>query len=133
MLFIFRNFTKIPCPHYMVVSKLIFSNAADDVPNIDEIKTLIKDIFDIRSAKLRSAIDLVIDGNDGSESSKVSFDNLSMLEIHTVRPFLPHALDLVSRLERVAQLSHTNSSSDMSGFNNSHSLQSSNFGNSSRL
>ena len=111
----------------MVVSKLIFSNAADDVPNLDEIKTLIKDIFDIRSAKLRSAIDSVIDGSDGSEAHKtVSFDNISLLELHTVRPFLPHALDLVSRLERVTQLTHT-SNSTISSSNN----VSSNFGNNS--
>lgn len=108
----------------MVVSKLMFSNAADDVPNLDEIKTLIKDIFDIRSAKLRSAIDSVIDG-DGSDTNKnVNFDNVSLLELHTVRPFLPHALDLVSRLERVAQLSHTNNTLTSNNV-------SSNFGNNS--
>ncbi|CRK93071.1 CLUMA_CG006482, isoform A [Clunio marinus] len=103
------NFTKMPCENYMVVSKLLFTHAADDIPNIDEVKTLIKDIFDIRQAKLRSTIDLVLIGNSSMESDiKVSFNNLTLLEINTARPFLPFANDLIARLERVYQQHSSN-------------------------
>lgn len=93
----------------MVVAKLLFSHASDDVPNIEELKTLVKDIFDIRQAKLRAAIDCVLSGDkqvDGS--NKVSFNNLTLLEVNTSRPFLPYASDLVARLERVYQQHSSN-------------------------
>ncbi|CAO1376658.1 unnamed protein product [Diamesa serratosioi] len=113
-----HNFTKMPCDHYMVIAKLLFSHAAEDVPYLEEIKTLIKDIFDIRQAKLRTAIDSLLTGKNAIDgANKVSFNNLTILEIHTVRPFLPYASDLIGRLERVLQ--HTtlnNSSMNTSGF-----------------
>lgn len=103
----------MPCDSYMVVSKLIFTHAAEDMPNVEEIKTLIKDIFDIRQAKLRAAIDTILTGGNLEGGHKVSFNNLTLLEINTVRPFLPYASDLVARLERVYQ-QHTSNLSDSS-------------------
>lgn len=105
----------MPSEHYMVISKLIFSNASDDVPHLDEIKTLIKDIYDIRLSKLRAAVSNQVDQgvNDGSATvAVVSYTNLTLQEINTVKPFLPYAADLVARLER-AHLQH------MSSLNNS--------------
>lgn len=103
----------------MVIAKLLFSHAPEDVPHLEEIKTLIKDIFDIRQAKLRTAIDSLLTGKNGIEgANKVSFNNLTILEIHTVRPFLPYASDLIARLERVFQQHTTlnDSSMNTSGF-----------------
>lgn len=94
----------MPCESYMDVSKLLFNHAADDIPHVEEIKTIIKDIFDIRQAKVRTAIDSVLTGNKQLEGgNKVSFNNLTLLEVNTARPFLPFASDLVARLERVYQ------------------------------
>ena len=99
----------MPCDSYMVISKLLFSHAAEDMTNVEEIKTLIKDIFDIRQAKLRTAIDAMLTGNGQLEGGgKVSFNNLTLLEINTARPFLPYASDLVARLERVHQQHNVN-------------------------
>ena len=120
---IHRNFTKMPSDCFMVVSKLLFSHAADDVPNIEEIKTLIKDIFDTRQSKLRTAMDTLLAGSPNQEGTraptKVSFNNLTLLEINTSRPFLPYASDLVARLERVYQ-QHSSNLSDTSHNNSSH-------------
>ena len=119
IIFSSRNFTKMPCDHYMVFAKLLFSHAPEDVPYLEEIKTLIKDIFDIRQAKLRTAIDSLLTGKSGVEgANKVSFNNLTILEIHTVRPFLPYASDLIARLERVFQQHTTLNETSMntSGF-----------------
>ena len=101
----------MPCDNYMVVSKLIFTYAAEDIPNFDAIKTLIKDIFDIRQAKLRKAIDTILTADNLEGSHGVSFNNITPLEIETIRPFLPYASDLVARLERVHQ-QHTSNLSD---------------------
>lgn len=114
----------MPCEHYMTLSKLLISNAAEDIPYLEEIKTLIKDIFDIRLAKLRTAMDIVIGSEHDNDTAlrRVSFNHLTILEIHTVRPFLPHAADLVARLERVSQAQSQNTTNlSISGFNNSSS------------
>lgn len=110
----------MPCESFMVVSKLLFAHATDDVPNIEAIKTLIKDIFDIRQAKLRTAIDASLTGNNQLEGgAKVSFNNLTLLEINTARPFLPFASDLVARLERVYQ-QHSSGMNDTSHLSSTH-------------
>lgn len=36
------------------------SSAAGDVPQADEVRALIKDIWDLRSAKLRKSIDAMV-------------------------------------------------------------------------
>ena len=38
---------------------MVFS-AADDIPHADEVRTLIKDIWDLRIAKLRKSIDIMV-------------------------------------------------------------------------
>jgi GINS complex subunit 2 len=108
----------MPSEQYMIVSKLLFCHAAEDVPYIDEIKTLIKDIYDFRLAKLRTAIDAhFADKKQLDGTKQISFNNLTPFEIHTCRPFLPHASDLISRLERVCQQQASNMND--SSYNNS--------------
>lgn len=108
-----RFFTKMPDEHYMVVSKLILCNAADDVPRAEDIRTKIKDIFDIREAKLRTSIKTFLQGS----GTYAKLDNLTQFEIHTVRPLLPHALDHIARYQRasIAAERRTNTMSS-SGF-----------------
>lgn len=88
----------MPDEHYMIISKLILCNAADDVPRSEEIRTKIKDIFDIRDAKLRTSIKTFLQGS----GTYAKLDNLTQFEIHTVRPLLPHALDHIARYQRAA-------------------------------
>ncbi|KAG5681143.1 hypothetical protein PVAND_010603 [Polypedilum vanderplanki] len=105
------NFVKMPDSNFMIVSKLIFAYAAEEVADIEEIKTIIKDIFDTRQAKLRTAMDGFFVEEKTTQfdgSTQVSFTNLTTFEIHSARPFLPYALDLVARLERVCQQQQSN-------------------------
>jgi GINS complex subunit 2 len=53
-------FTAMPSDHYMEVAMAILNNASDDVQDADQVRTLIKDIWDIRVAKLRRSIDQMI-------------------------------------------------------------------------
>lgn len=39
---------------------IMFFSAVDDIPHADETRTLIKDIWDLRVAKLRSSIDTFV-------------------------------------------------------------------------
>lgn len=89
----------MPNDHYMIVSKNVLGSAIEDIPNADTVKTLIKDIFDIRTAKLRTAIDTYL----ASEENQAKLDNITMFELHSIRPFMTSAMDVIGKLERGLQ------------------------------
>lgn len=93
-----RYFTRMPSDHYMVEAKLILSLFPEDIPQSQIIRTLIKDIWDMRTSKLRTLMDAIVKGDD----DYAKLDNLSMIEIYTVRPLLPQILDLVDRFKEVS-------------------------------
>ncbi|XP_059613389.1 probable DNA replication complex GINS protein PSF2 [Phlebotomus argentipes] len=100
------GFVKMPNSHYMPVTKLLLSVAAEDIPASSEIRTLIKDIYDVRSSKFRSFMDSFIRG----EEQKIKLNNLTSLEIHTWTPLFPHALDFLARLKQGAEQAAYNAS-----------------------
>ena len=51
----------------------------------------------MRIAKLRSSVDVFLKGGH----AHAQLDHLTLMEINTVRPFLPHALDQIFRLKQV--------------------------------
>jgi GINS complex subunit 2 len=75
--------------------KLLLGCASDDIPRADEIRTIVKDIWDIRTSKLRSSVDLLIRNNE----AHAAVDNLTIMEINSIRPLLPHALDQIYRMK----------------------------------
>lgn len=92
-----QSFTKMPSDHYMVETKLIVGETPEDVPRSEEIRTMIKDIFDIRMSKYRAFMDTYVRG----ESTQIKLDNLTSFEIHSCTPVFTHALDLIGRLKEV--------------------------------
>ncbi|CAG5129218.1 unnamed protein product [Candidula unifasciata] len=90
-----RFFTDMPSPFYMEITQLLLQCATDDIPGADEVRTLIKDIWDLRLAKLRSSIDVFIK----SGASHAKLNHLTLLEMNTVRQFLTKALDHMHRLK----------------------------------
>ncbi|KAF7288048.1 DNA replication complex GINS protein PSF2-like protein [Rhynchophorus ferrugineus] len=90
-----KSFVKMPSDHYMIEAKLILGCAADDIPKTDEIRTIIKDIWDIRMSKLRSSMDDMIK----KSAMYAAVDNLTLMEINSIRPLLPHALDQIYRIK----------------------------------
>lgn len=89
-----RFFTKMPSDHYMSIAHLIFSTAGQDIENAEKIKTLIKDIWDLRISKARSSADTFL--KSGGRHAGIDF--LTQLEISTLRPLLLDALDTVQWL-----------------------------------
>ncbi|KAJ8967303.1 hypothetical protein NQ317_013772 [Molorchus minor] len=65
-----RTFTKMPSEHYMVEAKLLLGFASDDIPRADEIRTTIKDIWDIRMSKIRSSVDALVKMQDQSQDNR---------------------------------------------------------------
>ncbi|KAK7498100.1 hypothetical protein BaRGS_00010688 [Batillaria attramentaria] len=84
-----KFFTQMPSNHYLEVSQLLLQCATDDIPKADEVKTLIKDIWDLRMAKLRSSVEVFVK----SDATHAKLNHLTLMEINTVRPFLTAALD----------------------------------------
>ncbi|XP_031562930.1 DNA replication complex GINS protein PSF2-like [Actinia tenebrosa] len=82
-------FTKMPSKHYMEVATLLLNSAVDDIPHADDVRTIIKDIWDVRIAKLRKSIDMMIN----QQAVHARLDDLSLMEINTVRLLLTKALD----------------------------------------
>ncbi|PZC84741.1 hypothetical protein B5X24_HaOG204289 [Helicoverpa armigera] len=94
-----RFFTKMPNEHYMVEAKLILGAASEDVPNAAEIKTIIKDIWDIRMSKLRTSMDALMKSGGGYGR----LDHLTMMEINSAKPLLPAAMDYLLQIQMKAQ------------------------------
>lgn len=88
----------MPSDFYMTEVKQILSCASEDIPKSDEIRTIVKDIWDIRMAKLRSSADLLV-RNHGNYAA---VDNLTLMEINSIRPLLPHTLDQIYRMKNVS-------------------------------
>lgn len=84
-----KFFTEMPCKHYMELTQLLLKYAMDDIPHADETRTLIKDIWDLRIAKLRSSIDTFVK----SDATHAKLNHLTLMELNTVRPFLTRSLD----------------------------------------
>ncbi|XP_074661286.1 DNA replication complex GINS protein PSF2-like [Tubulanus polymorphus] len=82
-------FTEMPDEFYVEVSQLLLNVAADDIPRADDVRTLVKDIWDLRMSKLRSSVDLFVK----SDSTNAKLNFLTLMELNTVRPFLTQALN----------------------------------------
>ncbi|XP_070617959.1 DNA replication complex GINS protein PSF2 [Erythrolamprus reginae] len=88
------TFTPMPNPFYMELTKLLLNFAADNIPKADEIRTLVKDIWDTRIAKLRVSADSFV----SRQESHARLDNLTLMEINTTGAFLTQALDHMYKL-----------------------------------
>lgn len=87
----------MPNEHYMIEAKIILNIASEDVPRASEIKTIIKDIWDIRMSKLRTSMDALMK----SGGSYGRLDHLTMMEINSVKPLLPAAMDDLLKIQMV--------------------------------
>ncbi|CAL8360976.1 DNA replication complex GINS protein PSF2 [Gadus morhua] len=88
------SFTPPPSPYYMELTKLLLNHASDNIPKADEIRTLVKDIWDTRIAKLRLSADSFI----SQQEAHAKLDNLTLMEINTTRSFLLGSLNCMFKL-----------------------------------
>ena len=87
----------MPSEFYMVEAKLLLDCASEDIPRAEEIRTIVKDIWDIRMSKIRSSVDTLVK----STGSYAAVDHLTLMEINSIRPILPCALDQLYRMKKV--------------------------------
>uniref|UniRef100_A0A8C7Q8L9 GINS complex subunit 2 n=1 Tax=Oncorhynchus mykiss TaxID=8022 RepID=A0A8C7Q8L9_ONCMY len=69
------TFTPVPSPYYMELTKLLLNHASDNIPKADEIRTLVKDIWDTRIAKFRLSADSFI----SQQEAHALLDNLTLI------------------------------------------------------
>lgn len=89
-------FTKMPSEHYLEVTQMLFDVGAADIPDASEVRTLVKDIWDIRQAKLRSSVDAFVK----SDEVHARVDHLTLMEVITVRRLLCGALNHLNKLRQ---------------------------------
>lgn len=65
------------------------------MPKADELRTLVKDIWDLRISKLRTSIDQFM----SSDSMVARVNNLTVMEINYVRELLAAALSVRQKLK----------------------------------
>ncbi|KAM6430134.1 DNA replication complex GINS protein PSF2 isoform 1-T1 [Liasis olivaceus] len=102
------TFTPMPNPFYMELTKLLLNYAADNIPKADEIRTLVKDMWDTRIAKLRVSADSFV----RQQEAHATLDNLTLMEINTTGAFLTQALDHMYKLRTNLQLGESVQSQD---------------------
>lgn len=106
----------MPSEHYMVEAKLILGCAADDIPRSDEIRTIVKDLWDVRMSKLRTSMDSLITQG----GSYATLDNLTMMEINAARPLLTHSMDHLYRIKKTQSTATSTQNATISLNNSTH-------------
>lgn len=69
--------------HYMEFSQLLLDAAPDDLQQSDVISNLLRDIREVRQAKMRRGFEAITDGSEG-----VSLDGVGAMEISESRGFI---------------------------------------------
>ncbi|OWK16072.1 hypothetical protein Celaphus_00004015 [Cervus elaphus hippelaphus] len=98
----------MPSPYYMELTKLLLNHASDNIPKADEIRTLIKDVWDTRIAKFRVSADSFV----RQQEAHAKLDNLTLMEINTSGAFLTQALNHMYKLRTNLQPSDSAQSQD---------------------
>ena len=94
-----ETFTPLPDPHFFELCKTILSLNNDNSLDVDGLRTAIKDIYDIRSAKSQTSVKRFI----GAQGSRAQVDNLTRLEINDIGKFLTPSLDQMLLLKQAQQ------------------------------
>ncbi|CCH46477.1 DNA replication complex GINS protein [Wickerhamomyces ciferrii] len=92
-----ESFSELPF-NWLEISKIFFENAPDDLSDeIHKLKSLIQDLKEIRMIKIKKGLTLI-------NESHLQLDNLSLMEINEIRPFVVSVMGkLTSMSEAVTQ------------------------------
>ncbi|XP_026634467.1 DNA replication complex GINS protein PSF2 isoform X2 [Microtus ochrogaster] len=95
-------------PEWMdvVLCVYVILSASDNIPKADTIRTLIKDLWDTRMAKLRVSADSFV----RQQEAHAKLDNLTLMEINSSGAFLTQALNHMYKLRTNLQPSESTQS-----------------------
>ncbi|KAI0303947.1 DNA replication complex GINS protein PSF2 [Russula brevipes] len=75
------------------IAKLLLDAAPDDIQNSEKIRSLLKDIREVRQAKSREGLKKI-------DHSDLSLPNLCSMEINEIRPFFVGSMGVLAQLTR---------------------------------
>ena len=73
-----KEFSQLPY-HWLETAELILSTAEEDVPEVDTVRRLLRDIREIRQSKAREGLSILDD-------TYLQMDHLGAMEINEIRP-----------------------------------------------
>ncbi|OAF67884.1 GINS complex subunit 2 [Intoshia linei] len=85
-------FIKPPNDNFMVISQILLNESIQSIPDADKVRSLMKDIDDIRQAKLRSSINVLI--NSTAEIAKLN--HVTPIELFSSKNILKSAMNHVA-------------------------------------
>lgn len=98
------RFSSLPW-NWLVLSQLLFKRAADDFYDpVHELRSRIQDLREIRQSK-------VLEGLKHLNESHLQLDNLSLLEVNELRPFI---IGIMDKLREVHSAANSNDASQLS-------------------
>lgn len=89
------GFAELPL-HWLEIGLTLLENASDDIENPAQIRHLIQDIREVRQAKTRAGMSLINEWH-------IQMDNLGMMEMNTIRPFMVMTMDRLIRIQSLTQ------------------------------
>ncbi|KAI6239407.1 DNA replication complex GINS protein PSF2 [Aphelenchoides fujianensis] len=81
--------------HYVEIAQVVLTKASDDIPDSDQLMTLVRDLRDKRASKMRTSIQKFVGQAD---TCHALLNNLTRFEAAHFRPFLEGALSAVDSL-----------------------------------
>lgn len=88
---------KVPF-HYMEVAHMLLEFAPDEMPDLEQVRKLLKDVRECRQSKTRA----LLEGLEDVDREKViKLHNLSRMEINELRPIFTEAFNEITKLPEV--------------------------------
>ncbi|KAF1332881.1 DNA replication complex gins protein psf2, partial [Globisporangium splendens] len=102
--------------HYLEISSLLFKNAAEDIEHVEHIRSLLEDIQNVRQDKIRNGLyKISSDVQNGGTAYAIQMNNISALEINSVRQFMVGSLNKFYRLATLNAEHGASNSDDFEG------------------
>ncbi|TYJ55890.1 DNA replication complex GINS protein PSF2 [Cryptococcus floricola] len=89
-----EGFERLP-RRFMEISKVLLDVALDDISQATQVRSLLKDIREVRQAKIRFGLQ----SEDVLQSDYLQVTNLTPLELSELKPFLIRSMSLMQSLK----------------------------------
>ncbi|KAI9205443.1 GINS complex, PSF2 component [Polychytrium aggregatum] len=99
------DFSDLPF-HHLEMAHLLLESASDDIEKPDTVRTLLKDIREVRQGKSRKGLSEL-------NPQYLQINNLGLMEINEIRPFFAGAFNVVRKI--ASTTSHAAASQVLSG------------------
>lgn len=89
------GFAELPL-HWLEIALALLESASDDIEDPAQIRHLIQDIREVRQAKTRAGMGLINEWH-------IQMDNLGIMEMNTIRPFMVMTMGRLIRIQSLTQ------------------------------